>query len=214
LTKKVSRPARGGNRDPNDDDWRVLGRIASRATPGAPFDDLDAVQKELVAFVDIAIRDAMLRIHDKHDRAADAQRFLSKLEALVQTFYEQYHKLTRQEQALRALRVYRVPKVRGGKHGGARAEHRPLARIILREHEKDADFQRRVEELAKRLDVHFMGWKRMPTDPIEALREAYKLAGVDPHNDLTAALKMRAHRERVKRGEAPKGSRRRPRPPT
>ncbi len=184
--------------------------LAALARSGATTESLRRCHVELALAVKVMIGHAVVHIALCDSRADDAQRFLRDIEAITQRFHKRHVAPTRLEGVLGALGSMASVVLTGG---GSElfSDHTTLAKELLRNKREQRDFDGQVSELAKRLDVHFQGWKRLPDDPIEAVEQAFKVAAVDPYNVIAAPAKMRAHREREKTTTQPAKPKRRPR---
>ncbi len=184
--------------------------LAALARPGATTDDLRRCRVELARAVNVMIDHAVVHIALCDSRADDAHRFLRDLEALTQRFHRRHVSPTRIEGVEGALRSM-ASAVFVGDRSELFPDHHNLARELLWDKRDQDDFDEQVSNLAKRLNVHFHGWERLPADPMEAVEQAFKVANLDPYNVIDAPAKMRAHRERQKMATEPAGPKRRPR---
>ncbi|WP_437903576.1 hypothetical protein WME95_34265 [Sorangium sp. So ce327] len=160
--------------------------------PGYPYPEMSQILAALErAHGDIA----------RHGQDGGARHANKLLQAMVKSVlrFEKQRKPTRREFVLSAIRTPGHALTREGRRIQIPSYHF-LAKAILHSQRLRADFEQQVSALVERLAEHFGPDGIDPESDVEEVaRQAFKVAGIDPHNALDAPERMRASRARRRR---------------
>lgn len=159
--------------------------------PGYPYPEMSQILRALQR----ALGDISRHGHDDGARHAKGL-----LQAMVKSIwrYEKQRKPTHRELVLGAIRSSGYALTSDGCRVRI-PSYTFLAKAILHNRRSLADFEQQVSALTERLAEHFGPDGIDPkSDPDEVARQAFKIAGIKPHNALDAAQRMKMLRKRRK----------------
>jgi hypothetical protein len=160
--------------------------------PGYPYPEMSQILTALErAHGDIA----------RHGQDGGARHAKGLLQAMVKAVwrYKNQRKPTRRELVLGAIRTPGHALTSDGRR--IQIPSYPfIAKALLHHRRSQADCEQQVSALTERLAEHFGPDGIDPgSDVEEVARQAFKVAGIDPHNALDAPERMRASRARRRR---------------
>lgn len=161
--------------------------------PGYPYPEMSRILTMLQRAIGDVARDG------GEGGARHAKTFLQAMIKSAER-YQKQRKPTHREAVMNALRSRGYALTHDGRREIQGPSYAFIAKAIFHNQRSRADIEQQVADLAEKLAAHFGPNGIDPeSDLDEVARQAFKIAGINPHNALDANERMRAFRTRQQR---------------